>query len=53
MEYEVFYGCNVAGSIVVVLILLYHLLAAKPIKSISTIVDERDVLTGKSTKKSQ
>jgi hypothetical protein len=34
MEYEVFYGCNLVGSLVVALIVLYHLLASKPIISV-------------------
>jgi hypothetical protein len=35
MEYEVFLGCNIAGSIVVVLIIIYHMIATSPIKSIA------------------
>ena len=35
MEYEVYLGCNVAGALVVVLIFIYHLIAAKPLKTLS------------------
>lgn len=34
MEYEVYLGCNIAGAIVVVLILIYHVIAARPLKSL-------------------
>jgi hypothetical protein len=51
MEYEVFFGCNIIGTAVVVLIILYHLVGSVPLKSI-----ERDEQTGEvelSFKKSQ
>lgn len=35
MEYEVFYGCNLVGTLVVVLIIVYHLIGAREIKSLS------------------
>ena len=35
MEYEVYLACNVIGAIVVVLIFVYHMIAAEPIKSLA------------------
>ena len=51
MEYEIFYGCNVVGSLVVLLILVYHLIAAKPLKAIEDDASYPDVSI--SLKKSQ
>jgi hypothetical protein len=51
MEYEVFFGCNIVGTIIVVLILIYHIIGAKQIKSLSDESMEVDVSL--SSKKSQ
>lgn len=51
MEYEVFYGCNIVGTIVVCLIIVYHLIAAKPVKSLDDDVSGKEVTA--SIKKSQ
>lgn len=51
MEYEVFYGCNIVGTIVVCLIIIYHLIAAKSVKSLNDDTSIADVQV--SLKKSQ
>lgn len=51
MEYEVFFGCNIVGTIIVVLIIIYHIIGAKQVKNLSEEAVENDVLL--SSKKSQ
>lgn len=51
MEYEVFYGCNIVGTIVVFLIIAYHLIAAKSAKTLDDDLPTKEVPSG--IKKSQ
>ena len=51
MEYEVFYGCNIVGTIIVLLIMIYHIIGAKQIKTIAEESVEMNVSL--SSKKSQ
>jgi len=51
MEYEVFYGCNIVGTIVVFLIIAYHLIAAKSTKTLDDDLPTKEVPSG--IKKSQ
>ena len=44
MEYEVYLACNLIGTMVVVLIFVYHLVASKPIVSLSTALNDDEVL---------
>ena len=43
MEYEVFYGCNIVGALVVFLILVYHLISSRPLKTIEDDLVNTDV----------
>lgn len=52
MEYEVYYGCNIAGALVVGLVFLYTMLLGKPMVSISGSDEEADPVRH-SHKKSQ
>jgi hypothetical protein len=49
MEYEVYLGCNIMGALAVVLIFIYHLITAQPIKSLEPveIKDENVSIKGK------
>ena len=45
MEYEVYFGCNIVGALAVLLIFIYHLISAQPLKSIDSAEEENlDVL---------
>ena len=50
MEYEVYFGCNIVGALAVLLIFIYHLISAQPLKSIELSVDEQTDVSMKKKK---